>query len=159
MEKLPSLKINANHAFEHVLHTDIGWFSIQRPWSLWCSCQSATHILTLLGGSNMLADNFGKSEGSSACVAERASFAGSAFSFSFSSLPLSPLLDRDRRDFFPFRPLLLPLLSSDLEDDEDEDDELESDSTLLKRFFKVSLRVVFLGFRAHTRPLARQDLS
>ena len=107
----------------------------------------------------MLADNFGKSEGSSACVAERASFAGSAFSFSFSSLPLSPLLDRDRRDFFPFRPLLLPLLSSDLEDDEDEDDELQSDSTQLKRFFKVSLRVVFLGFQAHTRPLARQDLS
>ena len=77
----------------------------------------------------MLAASFGKSEGNSACVAERASFAGSAFSFS--SLPLSPLLDRDLRDFFPLRPLLLSLLSSDLEDDEDEE-ELEGSSMLLQ---------------------------
>ena len=84
----------------------------------------------------MLADSFGNSEGSSACVADRASFAGSAFSFSFSSLPLSPpLLDRDLRDFLLLRPLFLPRLSSDLE--EDEDDELEGDSTLLKQFFKL----------------------
>ena len=86
----------------------------------------------------MLAASFGKSEGNSAFVAERASFAGSAFSFSFSSLPLSPLLDRDLRDLFPLRPLRLPLLSSDLEDEEDEDDELVFDTTLLQMFFEVS---------------------
>lgn len=89
----------------------------------------------MLGGSNLLAASFGKREGNSACVAERASFAGSAFSFS--SLPLSPLLDRDLRDFFPLRPLLLSLLSSDLEDDEDED-ELKGNSMLLLWFRAIS---------------------
>ena len=76
----------------------------------------------MLGGSIELADSFGSSEGSRACVAVSASFAGS---FSF-SLPFSALFDRDLRDFLPLRPRFLSLLLSDLEDDdEDEEDELD----------------------------------